>query len=156
MHPKKPIKRHESLQPLSHEHHDALLLCWKIRTGLKNKTDVSRIKEYTNSFFQNILKPHFKIEENHLFPIVDYKNELIQRALADHRRLTIIFESVDNIRENLELIEKELESHVRFEERLLFNLIQAKATKEQLEIIKTEVGDKAPEEIWKDQFWENK
>jgi len=35
MEPKKPIKRDKVLQPLSHDHHQGLLLCWKIRTGIK-------------------------------------------------------------------------------------------------------------------------
>ena len=30
-----PIKRSEYLKPLSRDHHQGLLLCWKIRTGLK-------------------------------------------------------------------------------------------------------------------------
>jgi hypothetical protein len=26
-------RRHESLIPIAHEHHDALLLAWRLRTG---------------------------------------------------------------------------------------------------------------------------
>ena len=31
----KPIKRHKAIQPLSREHHQGLLLCWKIGKGFE-------------------------------------------------------------------------------------------------------------------------
>lgn len=128
----KPIKRHEALKTLSHEHHHGLLLCWKIRAGIKNNVELNRIKMYVNWFYLTHLIPHFEAEEKYLFPILDNKNELIKRAISEHRRLKRLFKDASDLRKSLSLIEEELESHIRFENRILFNEIQKKTTQEQL------------------------
>ena len=50
-----PIKRTEVLKPLSHEHHHGLLLCWKIKTGIKKNIDAARIKKYADWFYRSHL-----------------------------------------------------------------------------------------------------
>lgn len=40
----KSIKRTKALQPLSRDHHHGLLLCWKIRQGIKLNVEPERIK----------------------------------------------------------------------------------------------------------------
>lgn len=148
------IQRHESLKPLSREHHHGLLLCWKIRTGLKKEIPVDRIEKYASWFYRNNLLPHFEAEEKHIFPILGNQNELVKKALAEHRRLTRLFENKANILKSLSLIEEELEAHIRFEERILFNEIQKTATKENLEKI-NELHTENPVDIdWVDKFWE--
>src|SRR5690606_578003 len=111
-----PIKRNESLKPFSRDHHHGLLLCWKIRTGLKKGIALSRIKLYANWFFETHLLPHFEAEERHVFPILGNQNDLIKKALADHRRLKRLFEDEIDLEKTLSQIEEELESHIRFEE----------------------------------------
>ena len=54
-----PLKRSKALQSLSREHHYGLLLCWKIRSGLKKAVDIERIKAYTDWFFKNSLSKFF-------------------------------------------------------------------------------------------------
>jgi len=128
----KPQKRHKALQLLSREHHHGLLLSWKIRTGFNKNISPERIKSYADWFFKNHLIPHFEMEESHIFPILDANNELVKRALAEHRRLNRLFtENDDNIK-TLMKIEEELEQHIRFEERVLFPEIQKVATEEQM------------------------
>jgi len=61
----KPIKRHESIQPLSRDHHHGLLLSWKIRSGISKGVDINRIKKYADWFYTNHIKPHFGIEEKY-------------------------------------------------------------------------------------------
>jgi iron-sulfur cluster repair protein YtfE (RIC family) len=128
----KPIKRHEALKALSREHHHGLLLCWKIRAGIKNNTELSRIKKYTDWFYANYLIPHFEVEEKYFFPILGEENELIKRAIAEHRRLKRLFRDDSDLKKSLNLIEEELDKHIRFEERILFNEIQKKTSPEQL------------------------
>lgn len=132
----KPLKRAIELQPLSHDHHQGLLLCWKIRTGLKKEVPLERIKSYTDWFFDNHLKPHFELEEKYIFTILGDDNPLIQQALSEHSRLNYLFNATTDLKENLSLIDKELEAHIRFEERVLFGEIQIKASVEQLAKIK--------------------
>lgn len=132
MEDKKPLKRVLELQPLSHDHHHGLQLCWKIRTALSKKIVPERIKNYTDWFFKNHLIPHFELEETYLFPVLDPEDELIKRAISEHRSLERLFKDTSEIEKNLELIESELKAHIRFEERELFTAIQEVATKEQL------------------------
>ncbi|MBO2542854.1 hemerythrin domain-containing protein [Salegentibacter sp. BDJ18] len=153
---KKPIKRHEALKPLSREHHHGLLLCWKIRQGVKKEVEVARIKAYTEWFKIHYLDPHFEAEEEYIFPVLGNEHELVKRALKEHRRLKRLFSQVTEVEIALNNIEEELDSHIRFEERVLFNEIQEVASAEQLaNIEKHHNGIQFSDDDWQDHFWEN-
>lgn len=150
----KPQKRHVALQPLSREHHFGLLLSWKIRMGVRNHVAPKRIWTYANWFFKNHLVPHFEMEELYVFTILEVEHELVQQALNDHKNLIALFQGEDNNIESLLLIEKALEQHIRFEERVLFPEIQRVATEAQLlEIEKIHQSkpfiDKLDDEFWR-------
>ena len=152
---KKPIKRHEALKSLSREHHHGLLLCWKIRQGIRKKVELSRIKAYTDWFKTHYLYPHFKAEEQYIFPVLGDENELVKRALKEHRRLKRLFAQNTDVAIALNSIEEELDKHIRFEERVLFNEIQEVASAEQLlEIEKHHNGIQFSDDDWPDHFWE--
>lgn len=152
-----PLKRKEELIPLSHDHHHGLWLSLKIRMGFKKGIDPYRIKKYTDWFYKLHLVPHFELEENYVFPILGKNNELVKRALTEHRKLNRLFQSMIHIEKNLVLIEEKLESHIRFEERILFDEIQKVATSEELEKIlaihNTCFSDEKFAEQWEDEFW---
>lgn len=151
---KKPIKRHEALKPLSREHHHGLLLCWKIRQGFKKDISVDRMKSYTDWFKIKYLQPHFQAEEDYLFPVLGNSNEKVKRALAEHRRLKRLFDQEEEIEKALNQIEEELDLHIRFEERDLFNDIQSVATPEEFaEIEKHHEALPFSDDDWKDHFW---
>ncbi|WP_286761186.1 hemerythrin domain-containing protein [Salegentibacter sp. UBA1130] len=153
---KKPIKRHEALKPLSREHHHGLLLCWKIRQGVKKEVEVARIKAYTEWFKIHYLDPHFEAEEEHIFPVLGNEHELVKRALKEHRRLKRLFSQDTEVEIALNNIEEELDSHIRFEERVLFNEIQEVASAEQLaDIEKHHNGIQFSDDDWQDHFWGN-
>ncbi len=153
--PKKlPIKRSELLKPISREHHHSLLLSWKIRTGLKRGIELERIKAYADWFYEHHIIPHFEIEEKYLFVILDKNNELIKRALSEHLKIKRLFEAENDLHKKLSLIEEELESHIRFEERVLFNEIQAAATPDQLQQIAIHHVEEKFEDNLSDPFWE--
>ncbi len=148
----KPLKRHKSIVPLSKDHHQALLLCWKIRTGFKKNIEPQRIKSYSNWFWKNHIQPHFNIEEKHVFPVLGNELDLIKKALAEHRSLKKLFEAETDINKNLSLIVEELENHVRFEERILFGEIQKVATDEALKNIEIYHQGNFCDD-WEDEFW---
>ena len=150
----KPIKRSEFLKPLSREHHHGLLFCWKIRTGIKKNVEVSRIKKYSDWFYQNYLVPHFEVEEKYVFPILGNDNELIKKAVSEHRKMKQLFESTAEFEKNCSLIQEELEAHIRFEERVLFGEIQKIATAEQLLSIEFNHSDEKFVDNLTDPFWE--
>lgn len=149
----KPLKRVKELQPLSREHHHGLLLCWKIRTGFSRNIAPERIKRYSDWFYITHLLPHFELEEEYVFSILKNDNELVKKALSEHRRLRRLFNQGINIEKNLGLIEEELEAHIRFEERVLFPEVQKVASREQLIKIAEIHHEDEFVENEKDVFW---
>lgn len=151
----KPIKRAESLKPLSRDHHHGLLFSWKINTGIKNNVEVSRIKTYADWFYKKYLIPHFEVEEKYVFPILGNENDLIKQVIAEHRRLQRLFESTAaEFQKNSMLIADELTNHIRFEERVLFAEIQKIATAKQLLSIEANHSDEKFIDNLSDPFWD--
>lgn len=150
---KKPIKRHEAIKPYSREHHHGLLLCWKIREGLKHEVALDRIKKYAYFLWETQIEPHFIAEEKYMFPVLGDEHEMIQQAKKEHKRLAALFNDNTNVLESLQAIQTELDNHIRFEERILFNKIQEVATKEELKII-DQHHEILNSQNWEDAFWE--
>ncbi|HSF52952.1 MAG TPA: hemerythrin domain-containing protein [Algoriphagus sp.] len=151
-----PLKRHPALQHLSHDHHQGLLLCWKIRQGFKFGIEPPRMKVYCEWFWENYLNAHFEEEEKVIFPVLSEEDPLIKQAISEHKRLRKLFASWEDPGKTLGQIEEELEQHIRFEERLLFPVIQETASAEQLDTIaKYGSGEKFVENDL-DPFWVKK
>ncbi len=93
------------------------------------------MKGYCEWFWENHLEAHFEVEEKVIFPILSAEDPLIKQALSEHKRLRKLFSTWENPEKTLGQIEEELEKHIRFEERILFPIVQEKATAEQLEAI---------------------
>ena len=150
-----PLKRHEALKPLSKDHHHGLLLCWKIREGLKKDIAPERIKAYTDFFFNSQLKPHFSFEENEIFSLLGKDHPMVKKAETDHLRLKKLFTEEQNLEKAFSDIEKELEEHIRFEERVLFGEIQQEVSEEKLQTLKNKEEEiKTPDpDSWSDKFW---
>lgn len=148
-----PLKRDPALRHLSHDHHQGLLLCWKIRQGFKLGIEPSRMKVYCEWFWENYLESHFEEEEKVIFPILSEGDPLIKQALSEHKRLRKLFSSWEDLEKTLGQIEEELERHIRFEERTLFPVIQEKASAEQLETIKEYATREKFVENDSDNFW---
>ena len=149
----KPIKRHIAIQPLSRDHHHGLLLCWKIRTGFSKGIAPERIKKYVDWFYETYAEPHFKAEETHIFPILGNDHKLIKKAMSEHRLLRKLFKEQNDPEKSLSLLEENLDNHIRFEERILFNEIQDTASPEQLETIQQLELDHQFVENTEDEFW---
>jgi len=123
----KPIKRNKHIIPLSHDHHSGLLFCWKIKEGLKNGADLSRIKNYINFYWKHHLKEHFLEEEALLFNRLD--DELTLQGKNEH---LMLIERINRINHNKEINGQDylsfaelLIKHIRFEERMLFPHLEA-------------------------------
>jgi len=122
----KPIKRTAELAPLSREHHDGLLLCWKIRQGLKKEITTDRINAYLLYFFDNHLKQHFREEEDYLLRYLDSSDPVKFEILSQHDELVgtaIILRNRVNeslLNQFADLLEK----HIRYEERTAFPYLE--------------------------------
>ena len=148
-----PIKRHPALQPWSRDHHHGLLLGWKIKKGFSAGIDIQRIKDFTDWFWNSHLKQHFETEEKFIFPILGNEHPLVERALEEHESLKSFFEYPKADTEVLSEIENLLNTHIRFEERVLFQEIQKIASAEEIKILENAHNDSLDLESWKDVFW---
>ena len=97
----KSSRRHESLVPLSREHHYALMLCLRIHRGIEaHKEDLGWLRaktEHAIRFFETDLALHFKAEEEVLFPAMcnfPGARELISLLLREHRELESLIEEL--------------------------------------------------------------
>ena len=148
------ITRHNTLKNLSREHHHGLMLCWKIRQGLSKDVDPERIRKYCLHFFKTHLEGHFQEEEKFIFTLLGNNHPMVKKAIDDHKYLISNFISEPDNLKALQYIEKNLERHIRFEERELFNEIQNRIDESKLtELTWLLRRNDSASVIWADQFW---
>lgn len=139
------MKRHETLAPLSREHHAALILAQLLKKGAPVYKDLPTGKEekiiYAQNMFQNSLKEHFEKEEL-LIKKVQHCHADIEKLgreiMAEHQQLTEFFLSLDkatNQEDSMDYLGNALDTHIRKEERVLFPLIQQHCTEKELQEI---------------------
>ncbi len=137
------MKRHKSLYPLSHDHHQGLILAQIIKKNApkyKNLPDTIAGKvEYTINFYNIELVKHFRQEEEILFLASKGKDKnidsLIDEIISEHRKIESLVESLkikNNGEELLDELGNLLESHIRKEERELFPGIEKLLTENEL------------------------
>jgi hypothetical protein len=152
----KPIKRSPELTQLSKEHHEALLLVWKIRQGIRKRVEPERMARYCRWFWEHHLAGHFKREEELLPLVMPKENPLLQKMLDDHDVIQRRVKGLpDHNVDSLELLAQSINDHVRFEERQLFNEVEKMATPEQLTQIAAGLNIDEPMPVWEDEFWAN-
>ena len=150
----KRIKRHPSLQPISRQHHFGLLFAWKIRKGLVQGVLADRMVAYRDWFFRTEISPHFEIEEKYIFKLLASNNQYVKQALKEHQSLKKLFQAQIEIFNSLNQLEKDLTSHIRFEERILFKEIEQNAQPEELKLInKIHIHDANKSKEFHDPFW---
>ncbi|MCU7550052.1 hypothetical protein OCK74_13075 [Chitinophagaceae bacterium LB-8] len=153
----KPIKRSASLRPLSREHHDGLLFCWKIRQGIKKEVTPRRMANFCLWAWTNHFASHFKKEEDELLQIVSAHHPMMEKMLEEHEGIQFKIELIQKRPEyeGLERLVRILDLHIRFEERVLFPFIETIASASQLEAIGAHLQDEKgnANEIYHDEFW---
>jgi iron-sulfur cluster repair protein YtfE (RIC family) len=125
-------RRHESLIPLSREHHYGLLVCLRIHRGLENhKADLVWLSERAEKvirFFESDLKTHFAVEEEIVFPAmsgIEEADSVIRELIEEHRDIRRLIQRLQLARSPkiaplLREFADLLEAHIRKEERVLF------------------------------------
>jgi hemoglobin-like flavoprotein/hemerythrin-like domain-containing protein len=127
-----PLKRHASLQPFSREHMGALVLARNLRRRPLNDAERKAVVAEFAKAWELELSPHFADEERVLVPIIA-DSILKERLLADHarlRELAAALASASQPRDTEQLMQRlgdQLDDHIRWEERVLFETIQARA-----------------------------
>lgn len=122
------MKRHQALQQLSRDHHDALVVAHRLK-----RLDYTNAEDARNAFLEywkNEGREHFRQEEEILLPTltryVDSSTPIISQVLSDHSRIGRLATEISKASrlEQLRALGLELEQHVRKEERELFPLIE--------------------------------
>ena len=125
------ILRHSTLQPLSRQHHQGLLVSLLLDKGLKKNASLKEMRDFILQFWEDELRQHFEKEDLLFLPLADTYPQLIEHLTQlknEHQEIRMLIQKLNNeIRsEQLETItsfSNNLEKHIRFEERQLFNII---------------------------------
>jgi hemerythrin-like domain-containing protein len=131
--------RDKSLVPLSRQHQHALALCVRIqRADLASPVELKAWQSEVEQHFALEIQYHFAAEEEHLFPVARRYGELgslVDELVAEHAQLRNYFaqakaRALD--RAKLREFAETLSSHIRKEERQLFEEMQKHMTAEEL------------------------
>ena len=132
------MKRHPALQPLSRDHHVALVAAQSLRRATGSDAASARVAFL--EFWREHGAKHFRVEEDVLLPAfaadADPDHECVARMLMDHVRIRAAarrLEEGDPPVEALHELGTMLERHVRLEEREVFPLIEDALTPEAAE-----------------------
>ena len=149
------MKRHESLVPLSRDHHFGLVMAQRLILGRATNpradwpTDRTQQVPRLLAFYESDLRAHFEIEETHVFPAagrsVTDGGRQVQALLADHDAMRAMirgFEAdpVSDLDERLPAFGHLLEAHIHKEERQLFEQMQAACEPGDLDALGAEVA----------------
>ena len=154
------MKRHRALIPLSHDHHDALVAARRLLRGADAPDPLAAATTFLG-FFASSVVPHFREEEELLFPRVadaEEARELVVQALLEHQRLHLaaaeLGELVAHGRADgatgarMRELATLLEGHVRFEERQLFPLIETMLSEETLTALVNGADNEGSGPLW--------
>lgn len=147
-------KRHPSLVLLSQDHHHGLALALRLRQGsnaLLNDGwthDREEQARRVRHFYETELRPHFKAEEDVLFPLVRSRlpaaNALVDELSGQHREMEQIVAELpaihgEGLDRRLAALGTILEKHIRSEERELFEAMQRQLPPEVLDGLNDDV-----------------
>jgi hemerythrin-like domain-containing protein len=133
------MKRSKALRALSHDHHQGLFAALQLKRARQETADDARTVFL--DFFEREGARHFRAEEELLLPAFAAHSEVDQpaivRVLTEHvdirRRRQDLEASVDPDPAELRELGERLESHIRFEERVLFPMIEEAVPVDELE-----------------------
>jgi len=147
------MKRHQALIKLSKDHYHGLVLAQMIKKGAPQykgmPCTLEGKVEYTLTFWKQELTYHFEKEENILLPFVADKNShldsLCKKTIDEHKQIKELIEKLksgNNGEEILNDLGFLLESHIRMEEREMFETIQNVLSEEELSELIRKFTDK--------------
>lgn len=151
-----PLKRHPALQPLSREHHQILLMVWKLRQGLSFGVSPERIADYLKHFTQHYLQPHVVKEQTVLLPLLPANEEAGQAYRTAVAKINEHVEGVINrpTISGIEALANLVYDTVRLEERQLFPLAQQLLNADQMQTSDKNLNiEQLFCPVWIDEFW---
>ncbi len=132
------MKRVEELRVLSSDHHRGLVLAKKAQQAAGSGLSAEVAWADLEAAFKRELEPHFQIEEQTLIEPLRALGEdaLVDQLTREHAQLRACF-AADWPRgyAALKRFGDLLKAHIRFEERELFEVVQARFSAEQLQAV---------------------
>jgi len=143
--------RHKALYSLSHEHHHGLMLAQLIKADSPKYKNLPKTikgkKSYTLRFYEEKLIPHFKKEEEILFPLSKGKtsavDKLVDELVDQHNSIASLIKRIkasDSPGNELNELGSILEMHIRKEERELFPKVQEVLSEHKLKELESVLG----------------
>ncbi len=134
--------RDKNLIPLSHQHQHCLALCVRLDRAIQaGKVDLEAWQSEIQQIFEQEISFHFAAEEKELFPVAarfPKLQPLVQELITGHALLRNLFSRAAarsmHVAGLQALVEK-LASHIRKEERELFEGMQSLMTPEELSTV---------------------
>lgn len=155
------MQRADVLQPLSRQHKAALMTCLLIRKGVSKQASVKVMTDFFLECWKNDLSPHFEEEENQLIPLLrkfEAGKPLAETILRDHELIRTAVSHLSQAHVNERLLEDladQLEQHVRYEERIVFQAMQEFIPAQQLQqLIFHEENHQPVCNLYPNHFWE--
>jgi len=134
--------RDKALIPLSHQHQHALALCVRIeRASPIAECDLAAWQTEIAELVRSEITVHFSAEEREVFPVARTLPELrplVEELLVEHRLLRASFAEAQSrtmSSSDLSTFARQLSTHIRKEERALFERMQELMGREQLDLI---------------------
>jgi hypothetical protein len=142
------VHRHEGLQPLSREHHFALLYAKRLQAYREASPEWLRerraqLQRCLSGFWDGALANHFIIEEQHL-PWARLSPDWASRLWEDHARIAALWQAArkePTDAEALAQLGSELSAHARWEERELFPAVEAATPQPELRALVERFGE---------------
>ncbi len=159
-------RRHDSLIPLSREHHSALVLALRIVREIPDSDEAGLRGVYDTliAFWAGGLLPHFRAENEcllaRLVRHVDAENELVRRTERDHlgmEALVARMRGTDDLEARQELLlefAKTIRAHIRWEEDVLFAETARLLTEPEIAALRAEVAERVGDgNAWEGKVW---
>ena len=139
------MKRSPALVPLGHDHHRALEAALRLRraTAETLAEDLSYFREFWAAHAQ---RRHFEIEEELLLPAItgdEGWDAMADRVRREHEQIREWAETAAGV-DDAHALGELLNDHVRFEERELFELLEARLTQDELDRLGREIEAARP------------
>jgi hemerythrin-like domain-containing protein len=139
--------RDPSLIPLSHQHHNGLAMCVLTRRSLaadSSPGNIAKLARRVVDRYELELVNHFEIEEQVLFPACG-SLPIVSELVADHRAMEGMVEELRTAPSAplLERFCELLSTHIRREEKDLFEAAQRTISRDALDALGREIDQRA-------------
>ncbi|MCG3160789.1 MAG: hypothetical protein JMDDDDMK_01864 [Acidobacteria bacterium] len=140
------MKRHESLYPLSHDHHHALVQARNliVAAATSDRDEIEKTAAQFTDFWASDLQSHFLQEEQIILPLLAKRagddNAETRMTLEQHAAIRLLIGELNGKLARREAVEanllktlgESLRHHIRFEENELFPALESSVPEDEL------------------------